>query len=359
MPNITVLRKDFIKKLDTTKEDNLDIYGVLVAKAKLAQFLKFQTDDTVTFDTGKVSWGQIAYRDSRNNNLIESFIVDNEPCIAVSCNHTTAHFLSRPKPCKPTARIQFATEPAKPEGVPLDAQELKQALTDIIVYTDHKEGRPVLQCVLFEASQGTLKLIGADGFRLAVITLKSPLPDGSFLMSAWDIGKLIKMIGKAEEVYCQVNADDVAWQANNVSLTTQKQPSKFPDYGQLIPKGYLTQAEFVASDMLQAVKALNPIAKDGSGIIRLHIGENGWYPHNIRLAVHAEEYGDTSATIDAMVTADPEHNKIAFNTPYLTDIAMQAKGTIIKMGIKHYTDPAVFTWANRLVVVMPMFVQWV
>jgi DNA polymerase III sliding clamp (beta) subunit (PCNA family) len=49
--------------------------------------------------------------------------------------------------------------------------ELSEALTRVLPFTAKDDNRPVLQCVNFVAKEGKLKLVSADGFRLAVVTL--------------------------------------------------------------------------------------------------------------------------------------------------------------------------------------------
>ena len=46
--------------------------------------------------------------------------------------------------------------------------ELAEALNRTLPFTATEDNRPVLQCVLFKAGEGKLKLVSADGFRLAV-----------------------------------------------------------------------------------------------------------------------------------------------------------------------------------------------
>jgi hypothetical protein len=49
--------------------------------------------------------------------------------------------------------------------------ELSEALNRVLPFTAKDDNRPVLACVNFVAKEGKLKLVSADGFRLAVVTL--------------------------------------------------------------------------------------------------------------------------------------------------------------------------------------------
>ena len=51
------------------------------------------------------------------------------------------------------------------------AIELAEALSRVLPFTAREDDRPVLACVNFEAKDGKLTLVSADGFRLAVVSL--------------------------------------------------------------------------------------------------------------------------------------------------------------------------------------------
>ncbi len=52
----------------------------------------------------------------------------------------------------------------------IGASELAEALNRVLPFTATDDARPVLSCVNFEAKEGKLTTVSADGFRLAVVT---------------------------------------------------------------------------------------------------------------------------------------------------------------------------------------------
>ena len=62
------------------------------------------------------------------------------------------------------------------------ANELAEALARVIPFTARDDNRPILQRVNFVAKEGKLRLISADGFRLAVISLDYDDGEGQALI---------------------------------------------------------------------------------------------------------------------------------------------------------------------------------
>ena len=376
--SIKVLREVLISKLSSVKEDNVSIADIAINRKRLLETLKLQTQpdaDILTINYGKVFWYDRYQK--QNGHPLNSYWVTEEvkdqPCIQISCNHTTMRFLNKPK-------AKYGIEPkviplnfvdhadyTKPEltGIPLDTQELIRALNFALPCVATETGRPVLNCVLFDSSDNTLKLVSADGFRLMVVPIPAKgIPQDKVLIHRNDIIKLlsylkaIKPIGKGKiktypEVYLTYDYKTVKFSSDNGSIEFEKQAYTFPDYPQLIPKDG-TKIECIASDMLDGVKALSHIAKDGSGIIRLQ------FQHSIPLGkllltAKSEDLGESSVDCDAIVESDC---KIATTAKYLTDLLSPCGQSRITLKLTTPSSPLVFSVDGKTCVIMPMFVQW-
>ncbi len=68
----------------------------------------------------------------------------------------------------------------------IGAIELAETLNRVLPFTARDEARPVSGCVKFEAKDGKLKLVSADGFRLAVVSLDFE-GEGEALISREDL----------------------------------------------------------------------------------------------------------------------------------------------------------------------------
>ena len=364
--SIKIKRKDLITKLAGVKEDNVSLAGIAINRSKLLEALKLQTQpdaDILTINYGKITWQADGSKGS--NDLAP------ESCLQFSCDHTVLRFLNRPK-------TRYGQEPkikhlnfgdyrqvVKPEltGIPINPQELIKALSFVLPCVATEMGRPVLNCILFESDNGIIKLVSADGYRLAIDQVRADgIPTNKVLIQLADIPRLltflkaIKPIGKGKsksypEIYLAHDYQTIKFSTNEGTLELEKQTGTFPDYSQLIPKDG-THIELIASDMLEAVKALNTITKDGGGIIRLKFSK---YPDKLTLSAHRD---DTESHVECLARVDKECY-IAVNAKYLIDYLKTCKGNIIDLFIDKQSSPMlVYNGLDQFEVIMPMFVQW-
>ncbi len=376
---IKVLKENLITKLASIKEDNVSIADVTINRRKLLEALKLQKQpdaDIITLTYGKVSWeDKFKQGGTRwNPEHWKEDKVDNEPCIQFSCNHTIMRFLNRPKNRygqeAKVIPLNFVdhTEYTEPElkGIPLDTQELIKALSFVLPCVATETLRPILNCILFGSDKGIIKLVAADGFRLGISKVSADgIPTDKVLIHLTDIHRLltflkaIKPTGKGKdknypEVYLVHDYKAIKFSTKDGTLELKKQRGVFPDYSKLIPKDG-AKTEFIASGMLEAVKALKNIANDGSGIIRLHFS-TGKPCGTITLSAKSEEYGESSIECDALVKSDC---KIAVDHKYLIDLLKQCGDSRISVRVTVPSSPMLFDISDtRQEVIMPMFVQW-
>ena len=71
----------------------------------------------------------------------------------------------------PLTLCQVRVSPGNSVKPNIGVTELAETLARLLPFTARDDNRPVLQCVNFEAKDGKLTLVGADGFRLAVTSL--------------------------------------------------------------------------------------------------------------------------------------------------------------------------------------------
>ncbi len=369
---ITVNRKEFIKQLSSITQPNVGIADIVIDRTRLLQALKLQTQpkaDILTINYGKASWSYLYQHNSDGTWDYDPYTKEPEPCIQFSCDHTIMRFLNRPrvKYGEPQVKhLNFIDHEnyVKPKlmGIPLDSQELLRALSFVLPCVATAQDRPVLTCVLLDSGDDVLKLVAADGFRLGIASIPAKgIPKDKIVVDPKELYtflKGIKPIGKGKskyypEVYLSYHKHTVKFVCESGELELPHFNGNFPDYTQLIPASG-THIEFIASQLLEATRALNTIAKDGSGIIRLQF-QKGYPCGKILLTAKSEELGDSSVDCDAKVDADC---KIALNTKYLIDLLKLCGDNPVDAFLTTPSSPMVLNDGDWQWVIMPMYVQW-
>ena len=262
----------------------------------------------------------------------------------------------------------FPPIPAVESGLvsKIEPQVLRDAITHVSFAAATEDSRPVLTGMKIEISGDDFTFAAADGFRLAVYKGKLLEPaseDVAFIIPARALLEVSRLIGAQEEPVeftVTPSKSQALFRLDNVEIVTQLIQGTFPNYGQLIPESSETKAIVNLEEFLRATRAASIFARDGSGIVRVHItGASDGSAGKIAIISRAEEVGENQGEIDAQVEGDDA--KIAFNSKYLYDVLAVLKETEVSLETTTSSSPGVLrpVGNDRYVhVVMPMFVQW-
>ena len=135
------------------------------------------------------------------------------------------------------------------------------------------DARPVLQCVKFIAGEGKLKLVAADGFRLAEVTLDFDEDiEGQVLIHRDELKGIAGALRKAKRVRLTFQQGGEELDSMSLVIDTeliryrwQGSNGDFPNYEAVIPTEFKTSAHFDTVEAIRAVnaiKALRKTAKD-------------------------------------------------------------------------------------------------
>ena len=247
----------------------------------------------------------------------------------------------------------------------VEPQVLRDAITHVVFAAATEDSRPVLTGIKVEINGQDFTFAAADGFRLAVYKgrLAEPMSeDLNFIIPAKTFQEVSRLIGSQEdpvEFTVTPSKSQALFRMENVEVVSQLIQGTFPNYSQLVPQSYETRTGLDLEDFLRATRTASIFARDGSGIVRVHVlrGSNG--SGRLSISSRAEELGDNQGEIDA--TVEGEEAKIAFNSKYLADVLdVLGKGEVA-LETTTPSSPGVLRPLNNdgyVHVVMPMFVQW-
>jgi DNA polymerase-3 subunit beta len=262
----------------------------------------------------------------------------------------------------------FPPIPAVDDGatLELDPKMLREAITQVVFSAATDDSRPVLTGVDLVVEGDTLTFAAADGFRLAVRTMKlkkKVAEKQQVIVPSRALSELNRLLQDQDEpVAMTFNAGktQVLFRLKDVELVAQLIQGTFPDYSRLIPKEWTSRAVVEVKDFLQETKIASIFARDGSGIVRITFqgGEDAG-PGKMTVSARAEEIGDNQGELDASVEGEP--SKIAFNGKYLQDVLQVLDGGRVALETTGPSQPGVIKPIDDdsyVHVVMPMFVQW-
>jgi len=228
--------------------------------------------------------------------------------------------------------------------------ELSEALNRVLPFTAKDDNRPVLACVNFTAKEGKLKLVSADGFRLAVVTLDYDEGEGQALISREDLRGIANALRKAKRVRLGFEKSGDSLDGMSLIIDTEAirykwrgADGQFPDYEKLIPTEFNTVSHFDTVEAVKAISSLKVLADSKAYPIDLNL--DGGY---ITLA-NSEDKGQ--AVIPADIEGKPV--KVRIDGSYLAQ-ALKACGGMVDFKVTNAYSPMLFTADGYQLVVMPM-----
>jgi len=227
--------------------------------------------------------------------------------------------------------------------------ELAEALNRTLPFTATEDNRPVLQCVLFKAGEGKLKLVSADGFRLAVQSLDFD-GEGQALIVRDDLAGIANALRKARRVNLNFEASGESLDGTKLIIDTEairysftSADGAFPDYEKLIPSEAKTIVHFDTVEAGKAISSLKVLADSKS------------YPIDITLDNGLVMLSSPDDKGRAVMPADIEGevNRVRIDGKYLAD-ALKACSGMVDLKLTDGKSPVLFQVDGYQLVTMPM-----
>jgi len=195
------------------------------------------------------------------------------------------------------------------------AIELAEALNKVLPFTSKDEARPVLACVKFEAKEGKLTLVSADGFRLAIIALDYDDGEGEALVNADDLKGITNALKQAKRVRVSFEAGGETIGGYSLIIDTELIRYKwqgvngdYPDYQKLIPTEFNTFAHFDTIEAIKATNSLKALSDNPKAYpIDLTIGDGKILLANPDDTGQAEVVADTDGQVGGKVRIDGQY----------------------------------------------------
>ena len=241
----------------------------------------------------------------------------------------------------------------------LDPQVFGTAVANVAFAAATDQARPVFTGIFLNYDKGVLTIASSDGFRLSekVLKVDSKLPAFSAIIPAKTLLEVARIFLTSEEpIKFALNAEDnlVLFEAEDTLVASQVLSGEYPNYKKIIPTENIITAEFLAVELLEAVKLTNVFAKEANSAIKMRFDPEGF----IHVVSLVQETGEHESTMSAVI--EGAGLEIAFNSRYLLDLLNNVKSEKILFLAKGSTSPCLFKPLEHedfLHVIAPMQIQ--
>lgn len=249
------------------------------------------------------------------------------------------------------------------DAIQLNVADFKEMIHQVVFAASADEARPVLMGVHITVDKENITLAAADGFRLSVrkSTLSTPAPKPvSAIVPAKALAELARIAGDGDQMIQMVlpkGRGQVVFRVKDAELVSQLIDGTFPDYQQIIPRGYKSRTIVSTASLLKACKQAEIFAREGSNVARLNIksatGELA--PSEVEISAASEETGSNETIVEA--TVDGIGLLIAFNVKFLREVLEVIKTPNVAIETSAANAPGIIRPVgdeNFLHVIMPM-----
>lgn len=257
------------------------------------------------------------------------------------------------------AALEVATSEVSSFTANLAGKELATAVRKVVPFADKQGTRPVLTGVFFDHQKGSglVTLVCADGFGLAMASVNAALPRGRWIVRGESLKALLSRLRRQATVALSFSEGAAIFRIDTEIYAIDLIPGQYPDYAALIPGQCVTELEIERASMLRAVRALKPIAKFDSSIIRLMVSAFAHDIASLTMVAKGEKEAEATVRLDCRLLRGGEF-KIALASHYLEQ-TLERLGRSFTMGIVSPSAPAVFRDDTGFrCALMPMFVKW-
>lgn len=255
--------------------------------------------------------------------LMSEFISsNNDENISMSSSGTTLHLTSQRYEAN-IKGIDSAEYPALPEIskdflIELTPADFSQAISEVIVACATDDTRPVLSGVYFKFEKDLLYLVATDSYRLAekkieVVGLAS---DKEFIVPSRTMQEVLRIASAMDnnsKIGISATDNQVSFTMGETQIVSRLIEGSFPNYTQIIPTSFKSNAEIDLKEFSSAVKMASLFARQGGNNIKIR-----FTTEEIIITSVADQVGDNVSKVSASISAESE--EIAFNAKYISDI---------------------------------------
>jgi DNA polymerase-3 subunit beta len=206
--------------------------------------------------------------------------------------------------------------------------DLARVIRSVVYCASTSAIKPELQSILLYAEGNKLIAAATDSFRLAekTVTLRSGGSVPQLLIPARNATELFRILeinsGDTEIYY---NEHQISTHVGSVYYTSRLLDGAFPNYRQILPKSFSTEAVVLREDMLQALKSLSIFA-DKSSQVSFAVDKNA---KTVTLSSRNPDVGEQISTLKATVSG--ESATMNFNGKYLADSVVPISGESVRL----------------------------
>jgi len=201
--------------------------------------------------------------------------------------------------------------------VEIATKDLKEALHQVVFAASMDASRIEINSVNFNFGSGHLTLAATDSYRLAEkkIAVQNNM-QRNLIIPLKTVQELVRILAEQAEdsVKMFFSENQIMFVFDGVELVSRVIDGKYPDYQQIIPEKFETEAKISVKKIVPAIKSVSLFCKQGINDIRLKVNPD---KKSVTIETASSGLGKSHAKVPAEIKGTA--NDIIFNYRFLLD----------------------------------------
>ena len=229
-----------------------------------------------------------------------------------------------------------------------EAEEVREAVSQVIFATALSETRLELSGVLFVFSGDNLTMVATDSYRLAEKKIKiksNNEKEKRIIVPAKTLQELLRILSvnlgdgveeKNSEIKFYISENQILFTYGSTELVSRLIEGQYPDYQQIIPTASKTKIFIDRQELIRAVKMASLFSKTGINDINLDfpLGKN-----QVVISSVSGQTGENITNLGARVSGDD--NSIVVNYRYLLEGLSNIEKETVKIEVIDSNTPCI------------------
>ena len=238
--------------------------------------------------------------------------------------------------------------------IKIDPQELLYMIRLTSFSVGHEDTNYVLNGVLFEITNNTIRGVSTDGKRLSIITRKLPQNQPelktkiNFILSTRTINEIQKILkDKEEEIFFYIEDNSVGFDLKNIKIITRPIEGEFPNYSQYIPEPQTNKLTINKNDIFSSLKRAALFSTPDYQSVTLELKKN-----KIIINKATPHIAKIKEEINCQYTG--KYFSVGFNPHYLIDVLKNIEEPSVNFEFVPPDNRAVLKKEDYIHIIVPM-----
>jgi len=218
----------------------------------------------------------------------------------------------------------------------IESKKLTNGIKSVYYSSSVSDIKPEISSVYVYSNEDNLVFVSTDSFRLAEkkIRIKGLEEIPGILIPFKNIPEILRIFGEfSGEIRVCFNKNQISFSSDGIYLTSRIIDGVFPDYRQIIPKEFKTEAVVLKQDLLNALKLSN-IFSDKFNQVNLTIKPK---EKIFELSSQNNDIGENKTYLDA--TTSGENIALSFNYKYFFDCLQSINTDSVSIKLNEASKP--------------------